>query len=84
MSGQEVENNPKKIVETGQTIEYKFTFINPFNKEVEVQGLNHLAKQKNEVVEILGNIPHYTDMNLKENEKPKIIYHEEQKVDESN
>ena len=83
MSGQEVENNPKKIVETGQTIEYKFTFINPFNKEVEVQGLNHLAKQKNEVVEILGNIPHYTDMNLKENEKPKIIYHEEQKVDES-
>mgnify|MGYP002583633109 FL=1 len=83
-----VSEPPKEIVETGQTIKYTFTFINPFNKNIIVYGRNDLSAQKehysDEILHILGNIPHYTAMNLKEGEKPKIEYLGKEVSDEEN
>jgi uncharacterized repeat protein (TIGR01451 family) len=79
---------PKEIVETGQTIKYIFTFINPFNRNVILYGRNDLSAQKeyysDEILHILGNIPYYTDMNLQEGEKPKIEYLGKEVNDEEN
>lgn len=82
MTGEEVPNNPNKIVETGQTIEYTYTFINPFNKNVTIYGVDDLTEEENPVLEELENIPYFATLVTEKENRPKIIYPKGQEITE--